>query len=200
MRSVFLCYGVVNILPDEYYNAPLPSYGENPQYSTPVPEEHHWKHNYIHIDFENKSFNLIRKRMLMLEVPEEIVEDLIEELMILTNNAGKLRIEEYTIPHFMEIFELYWDSYCIYVLKNHRWIDEINHIRDYVMLILEQELYKSIDGWQGDNILTTRVEQKQNYALRQENVVESKKRGWFRNKTVKSSVPAVDGFDLGQRR
>jgi hypothetical protein len=185
----------------EYYNKALPSYDGTPPYQIPVPEEHHWKHQYMRIDFENKSFNLIRKRMLMLDVPVEIVEDLIEELMILVNNAGKLNIQAYTIPHFMDIFELYWDSYCIYVLKNHRWIDEINHVRDYVMLILEQELYKSIDGWQGDNILTTRVEQKQNYALRQENVVESQKRGWFRNKKTQNKIsPVAQGFNLSSRQ
>ena len=91
-------------MPDEYFNRPLPSYGESPQYQVPVPEEHHWKNQYMIIDFENKSFNLIRKRMLETSVPVAIIDDLVEELMILVNDAGKLNIKEYAVPHFMENF------------------------------------------------------------------------------------------------
>jgi len=185
---------------DEYYNRPLPSYQNTSQYQIPVPEEHHWKNQYMKIDFENKSFNYLRVKFERLDMPTEQIEDLIEELMLILNNAGKMKIQRDMVNYLLENFDKVWDSYAIYILKNSRWIDEMVHIREYVMYILEQELYKSVDGWQGDNILTYRGEQKQSYSLKQENVQNDVKRGWFRNKKVKKDVqsPAMQGFNLSQ--
>ena len=182
---------------DEYYNKPLPSYGGSPQYQVPVPEDHHWKREYMLIDFENKSFNHLRSKFESLDIPTEKIEDLVEELMIIVNNAGKMKIESHMIPYFLDNFEKYWDTYCIHILKNSRWIDEMNHIREYVLFILEQEYFKSIGGWQGDNILTYKGEQKQSYSIKQESVSSGVKRGWFRNKKTATTAPAVQGFNLG---
>jgi len=120
--------------------------------------------------------------------------------MIIVNNAGKMKISPPVIIWLLDTFDTLWDNYCIYVMKNSRWIDELNHVHSYAMYVLLQEYYKSIDGWQGDNILRTRIEQTHAYNLRQENVSTAVKRGIFRNKS-KSVVesPAVQGFDLSKR-
>jgi len=185
---------------EEFYNRPLPSYQNSPQYQIPVPEEHHWKNQYMRIDFEDKSFNHLRDKFARLDIPTEKLEDLVEELMIIINNAGKMKVEMREIPLFLDDFEKYWDTYCIYILKNSRWVDELNHIREYVLILLEQEYHKSINGWQGDNILTYRGEQKQAYSLKQEVVQTGTKRGWFKNKKQSKIVnsPAAQGFNLSQ--
>jgi len=181
---------------DEFFNKPLPSYGNSPQYQIPVPEDHHWKREYTLIDIENKSFNYLRRKFEDLDIPLEKIEDLVEELMIVLNNAGKLKIEQNMICYLMEGFEKVWSTFEIHVLKNSRWIDEMSHIREFCLYVLEMELYKSIGGWQGDNILTFRGEQKQSYYLKQEAASSDVRRGWFRNKKPKSVSPAVQGFNI----
>jgi hypothetical protein len=110
-----------------------------------------------------------------------------------------MKIQPFEINWLLDEFDTLWDNFCIYSLKNSRWIDEVNHVRRYALYVLLQEYHKSIDGWQGDNILRTRIEQTHAYALKQENVVTSTKRGWFRNKKKIQSAPAVQGFNLQQQ-
>ena len=85
-------------------------------------------------------------------------------------------------------------------MKNSRWIDELNHVHSYAMQVLLQEYYKSIDGWQGDNILRTNIRQTHEYNLKQESVATTTKRGMFRNKTKSEVVsPAAQGYDFSKR-
>jgi len=186
---------------EEFYNSPLPTYGQSPQFQLPVSEDQNWKNQYTHIDFENKSFNYLKKKLEKLDIPKEKIDDLIEELEIIINNAGKMKISTPTIKMLLDIFDTAWDNYCIYVMKNSRWIDELNHVHSYAMQVLLQEYYKSIDGWQGDNILRTRIEHAHDYNLRQENVSTAVKRGWFRNKKSSAVMEssAAQGFDLSKR-
>jgi len=184
---------------DEYYETPLPSYGSQPQYQIPVPEDHHWKREYTRIDFENKSFNYLKKKLERLDIPQEKIDDLVDELMIIVNNAGKMKIKIYEINWLIDEFDTLWDNFCIYNLRNSRWIDELNHVRRYALYVLLQEYHKSIDGWQGDNVLRSHsiVEQSHAYNVKQENVQQ--KRGFF-GKKPKRQPPAVQGYDLSQQR
>jgi len=185
-------------MPGEFYNKPLTGYQSTSPYQIPVPEEHHWKNDYMRVDFENKSFNYLRIKFERLDIPTEKIEDLVEELMLIINNAGKMKIEIAMIETFTDEFEQVWESFKIYILKNSRWVDELEHLRHYAKMVFQQELFKSIGGWQGDNILTYRSEQKQAYALKQETVSSGEKRGWFRNKKKKAAgpAPAMQGYNI----
>ena len=165
-----------------YYYAPPPEYmGEGS--SAPANEDIAWKLQYSKIPFESKSFAYLKKKLKSLDIPEEKITDLIAELDIIINNASKLKIERELVNWFIEEFEVLWDNFCIYSLKNHRWIDELNHVRRYALTVLMQELFKSIEGWQGDNLLRYKVEQSHVYDISQKAIAEeTKKRGFFRRK------------------
>ena len=82
----------------------------------------------------------------------------------------------------------------IHYIKNTRWIVELNDLRNKCEYLLKQEYLKAIGGWQGDNMMRTRVETSQSYNVRQEQVMqEPAKRGFFSKKPKKQS-PAVQGF------
>jgi len=187
---------------NEYYSSPPPDFQRTDPKSfhyNPMSEDTAWKLQYSRIDFENKSFNYLKQKLYALEIPEEKIQDLIDELTIIVNNAGKMKLDRGEIGWFLDEFDTLWDNFCIYQLKNSRWIDELNHVRAFAEYVLLQELHKSIDGWQGDNMLRTKVEQTQRYDVRQENYQTSEKRGWFRNKKKTQRVsPAQQGYNLSQ--
>jgi len=184
----------------EFYNQPLPSYGQYSPYQLPVSEDQHFKKEYTKINIENKAFNYLKKRLTNLSIPEEKISDLIDELDILVNNAGKMKLDRAEIGWLLDEFDKLWDNYCIYSMKNHRWINELEHVRIFAEYILLQEYHKSIEGWQGDNILRTKIEQSQSYNVRQENIEPKRKRGWFKNPNSKrvQNSPALQGYNISQ--
>lgn len=188
---------------NEIYDQPYSSYKQMGQYQIPVPEDHIWKREYIKIDFNNKSFEYLRTKLEKLKIPEEKVQDLIDELDIIVNNAGKMNIEKPEINWLLDEFETLWENYCIYTLENSRYINELNHVRRYAMYILLQEYHKSISGWQGDNLLRQKIEQGQTYNIRQEQVESRPKRGIFKSRRkpiLTSNNPATQGFNMGTMR
>ena len=185
----------------EYYEQPFTRYGDVAPYAASYNEDHLWKNQYIKIDFDNRSFEYLKTKLQRLEIPKEKIQDLIDELSIIVNNAGKIKLERSEINWLLDEFDKLWDNFCIYCIKNHRWIDELNHVRSYAEYVLLQEFHKSIDGWQGDNILRTKVEQTQRYDVRQEAFQTETKRGWFKNKKKTTQVsPAQQGYMLSQQQ
>lgn len=180
----------------DYHEQPTTRYNQIP-YQLPIPEDHIWKNEYIKIDFDNHSFEYLKNKLLHLEIPKEKIQDLIDELSIIINNAGKMNIEKPEINWLLEEFETLWDNFCIYNLKNSRWIDELNHVRRYAMYVLLQEYHKSLHGWQGDNILRYKIEQAQTYNVRQEQVESPRRRGFFSRRQDKKQM-AMDNSQVQQ--
>lgn len=190
-------------MPESYYTGPPPDFKKERagyEYRVPISEDIAWKLGYSRIDFDNRSFEYLKKKLEKLKIPTEKIQDLIDELYIIVNNAGKLKIKPYTINFFLEDFEAVWENFCIYGLSNSRWIDELNHVRRYALHVLLQEYYKSIDGWQGDNLLRQKMEEKHAYTMEQREVA-AKKKGLFGKKEKKPApMPiASEGYTFTER-
>lgn len=186
-------------MPD-YHNVPYTRYNPAGSYEPGWSEDIFWKLQYSRIDFDKKSFEYLKKKLMKLDIPDEKIQDLIDELDIIVNNAGKMKLERSEIGWLLDEFDKLWHNFCIYTLSNSRWIDELNHVRAYAEYVLLQEFHKSIDGWQGDNLLRTKVEQTQRYDVRQEAFQTETRRGWFRNKKrTKRVSPAQQGFNVSQQ-
>jgi hypothetical protein len=187
---------------DENYEQPFPRYNSQNASSGFTPnwsEDNFFKLQYSRIDFENKSFKFLKRKLASLNIPPELIIDLIDELSILVNNASKMKLDRAEIGWFLDEFDKVWHNYCIYTLNNSRWISELNHMRAYAELVFLQELHKSIEGWQGDNLLHAISEQRQKYDVKQENYQTEKKRGFFRNRT-ETSRTASQPVNIQQQR
>jgi len=186
--------------PDYYFSKPpelQPTDTQGGYQYRPLTEDSAFKMQYTKIDFQNKGFQNLKETLEKLSIPREIITDLVDKLEILVNNAGKMNINMGEIEYLLESFNTFWDNFCIYVIENSRWINELNNVRSFAENILLQEYHKSIGGWQGNNILRTRIEQRTSYDLRQEQVASEQKRGFFRNTRSKKPISPNSAQNFG---
>ena len=173
----------------DYYYSKQPDYRYQP-YENVIPssEEINWKLQYSKVD-TSKGFTYLTKKLKRLDIPEEKIADLIFELDIIFNNAGKMKIKPFEISYFLDEFNTFWENFCIYGLKNSRWVDELNHVRSFAEQVLLQEYHKSIEGWQGDNLLRHKAETSSTYNLTQRTDSPLEKRGLLRRKPKQVGQP-----------
>jgi len=146
---------------DKYFFQP-PEFNEAPAMSMPPSAHAAWM------------LQLIETKLNKTNLPEDIKNDLIDDMVPLLNNAGMTKISLGQVKEFIGGFNELWLRYRIFkVRKKH--IPQFNYIMPLIREHLIMNLNKSVEGWQGDHVF----EQKTTYDVTQ---------------TQKSFVDKVKGF------
>ena len=84
----------------------IPSYKDLPQFRPPSSEDYHWKLQYGKVDITTDTFEYLRNRLEALNIDQKIIDDMINYLNVLINNAAKTKIEYYQIPDLLRILRI----------------------------------------------------------------------------------------------